>query len=1071
MTKSPHDEHYEFRDELVDRLALDLMGPKGGADELLADPPVTTYPIGVLFPRDDSDSDSDPVERSDQDADQDPDPAPDVARRELHGGDCDDSGVALTNVRRPSAMGISFAVDPAAAPTITVRVEAAKYIPVDAEGRPTAAKRAEQRSTEDEGVRWQRRPIPPKDLPIPVTTPGSVTEDVLPGLKLRVIVRKQDESGAVAVTATLINTAVAPGGRPQDELCFFQPRLTVSAPIGSGGLVERRVHGRSQDPEVDLNRLLHRHAPSFATGHGCAADWNWVAYPANRMPVDGGPCRIDQVNTEFLPTYEVLLTDSNPDIDTASLGMKWLSTAHRDDAVPALHALLSSYEEWIEERFVGAEALRSSEFAELAQEQITNCRAALKRMRSGVRLLGTNDECLKAFQLANRAMDDQRTRSMTIKHGRLDKPNEWRPFQIGFLLLCLDGIADPNHTDRGVADLLWFPTGGGKTEAYLGLIAFTVFLRRLRRGESGGGVTVFMRYTLRLLTLQQFERATALICAMERIRLEARGTDRPLGTEKISIGMWVGQSATPNDLDKAEKSLQKLRNGLPVVKENPVQLRACPWCGSVLDAHNYVVTLEPAAMVVACPNHACDFHQGLPVHVVDQTVYKARPTLVIATVDKFALIPWEERTAALFNRNRPADDTPPPELIVQDELHLISGPLGTMTGLYETMVDLAAKRPKVIASTATIRRAKAQVTALFHREVQQFPPTGLDSRDSWFSREAPGERKATRRYVGLLTPSTSQATLLVRAYAALLHNAIRIEGDEKVRDAYWTLVGYFNSLRLLAAAELQVRDDVHDRLGLLAAQEDGKSREINEPTELTSRVDASEIPKYLKDLERRLPHPDAVDVLLATNMISVGVDIDRLGLMAVMGQPQTTAEYIQATSRVGRSHPGLVVTLLNSARSRDRSHYENFVTYHSALYRQVESTSVTPFSPRARDRALHAVLIGLARLTIETARPKSGASKIARFDQELRDICAAITARAEAIDEDRAGNVREELEEIINDWHTLAESHPEDLVYEGWFGRRPALLVPYAEAENAEAFPTLTSMRDVDAESDLFEEK
>ncbi|MEU6067238.1 helicase-related protein [Streptomyces sp. NPDC047082] len=1070
MTKSRYEEHYRFRDELVYRLALDLVGPMDGSDEVLTDPPVTTYPVGVLFPR--SAHDDQEEEPSERESEQNPDQAPDVARREQRGGDLDDAGVALANLRRPSAVGITFAVDPEAAPVVTLHVDVARYVPVDAEGKPTVARHAEQRSTQDEGVRWRRERIPVEAVPVDVTVPGTLKPEIVPGLRLRTVVRDKDASGAVAVTATLVNTTQAPDDRPQDEFCFFQPRMTVVAPYGSGGLVERRVRAHSSDVEVEVSRLLYRHAPSFATGHGCAADWHWVAPPPNGVPADAGPCRVDQVRTEFVPTYEVMLTDSNPAIDTASLGMKWLATAERDEIAPALRALLSSYEAWVDERAVDAEALGGSEFAQLARDQIDNCRTALKRMRSGVERLvddrGTNEGCFEAFQLANRAMDDQRTQGETIKHGGLEEPNRWRPFQIGFVLLCLDGIADPNHEDRQIADLLWFPTGGGKTEAYLSLIAFTTFLRRLRRGESGGGVTVFMRYTLRLLTLQQFERATALICAMERIRREH---GRRLGTERISIGMWVGQSATPNDLKTAEKSLQKLRNDQSVAKENPVQLRACPWCGFALGPNDYTVTLAPAAMVVACPDESCDFHDGLPVHVVDETVYHARPTLVIATVDKFALIPWKPEAAALFNRNRPADDTPPPELVVQDELHLISGPLGTMTGLDETMVDLAAETPKVIASTATIRKAKDQGKALFHREVHQFPPTGLDSRDSWFSVEAPAHNKATRRYLGLLTPSTSQATLLVRAYSALLHHAAQVEGDDEVRDAYWTLVGYFNSLRLLAAAELQVRDDVQDRLKLLAERSGSKPRELNEPTELTSRIDASDIPKYLKDLERRLPNPEAVGVLLATNMISVGVDIDRLGLMTVMGQPQTTAEYIQATSRVGRRHPGLVVTLLNSARSRDRSHYENFVTYHSALYRQVESTSVTPFSPRARDRALHAVLVGLARLMVETARPTSAAAKVASFTDRLQDIRTAITGRARCVAEEHADDVDAELDAIIGDWHGLAEAHPDDLVYEGWFGKRPALLVPYAEAGDADAFPTLTSMRDVDAESDLFEEK
>ncbi|MEU4494768.1 helicase-related protein [Streptomyces sp. NPDC023998] len=1077
MSENGYATHYAFRDELAERVEEDLFGPTGTGHEVLGDPPVTTYPIGVLFPQELTIV---PEEEPDPEDDLDASLTADLVKGDEAGAERGDGGVSLANRRRPSAAGLTFAVDRVAAPKVNFTVAAARYIPVDAEGNSVSARRTETRTTLDDGTRWKRIHHEATPDPVDITVPGSRTLsdfDGLKGLELRVIVRQADANGWVAVTATLVNTQPADPDCPQDELCFFQPRLVVNAPAGSGGLVERRQQGRHHDEELDVMRLLYRHAPTFATGHGCAAHWDWNPPAANHMPANGEPSRIDSVRIAFVPTYEVLLTDS-PAIDSPALGMKRLSEAAPEQIVAILRELLTSYEQWIEERERDVDALRATEFDAMAGRQIELCRTALARMHSGIDRIANDPHCMEAFKLANEAMSEQRARTVWIKKGSEGEPRrdegKWRPFQIGFMLLCFDGVADPGHPDREIADLLWFPTGGGKTEAYLGLIAFTVFLRRLRRGESGGGVTVLMRYTLRLLTLQQFERAATLICAMEGIRLR-HGTR--LGTEKITIGMWVGHSATPNDLKTAASNLRKLRKDEPVATENPVQLRACPWCGTPLDASHYSVTAQPAAMLVACPNVNCDFQSGLPVHVVDETVYKARPTLIIATVDKFAMVPWRQEAAALFNRNRPTDDTPPPELIVQDELHLISGPLGTLTGLYETMVDLAANTPKVIASTATIRRAKKQGNALFRREVQQFPPTGLDARDSWFAVESPRESKATRRYMGLLAPATSQATLLVRAYAALLHHAAHTEGDEKARDAYWTLVGYFNSLRILAAADLQVRDDVEDRLKHLAEGAGVKRRELNDPTELTSRVDASAIPTYLKDLERNTPHPDAVDVLLATNMISVGVDVDRLGLMAVMGQPQTTAEYIQATSRVGRQHPGLVVTLLNSARSRDRSHYENFTAYHSALYRQVESTSVTPFSPRARDRALHAVLIGLARVTLEEARPKTAAAKVGRFVDKLDDIIRNITDRARAIDPSDAGQteadqVQNELELIVERWLAYAEEHPDDLVYEGWFKKRPALLVPFAEADGEEPpFPTLTSMRDVDAESDLFQEK
>jgi ATP-dependent helicase YprA (DUF1998 family) len=456
---------------------------------------------------------------------------------------------------------------------------------------------------------------------------------------------------------------------------------------------------------------------------------------------------------------------------------------------------------------------------------------------------------------------------------------------------------------------------------------------------------------------------------------------------------------------------------------------------------------------------------------VDEAVYDARPTLVIATVDKFASMPWRENTAALFNRDR-SDGTPPPELIVQDELHLISGPLGTLTGLYETAVDALADQPKVIASTATIRRAADQGKALFDREVQQFPPAGLDSRDSWFAVETPRAVKASRRYVGLLTPGTSQSTLLIRTYATLLHQAMRTDTSEKVRDAYWTLVGYFNSLRLLAAAELQVHDDVVSYLELLAERDGTSPRSTDGYSELTSRIDASAIPARLKQIEKRLPDKDTVDVLLATNMISVGVDVDRLGLMAVMGQPQTTAEYIQATSRVGRAHPGLVTVMLNSARSRDRSHYENFLHFHSALYREVESTSVTPFSSRARERGLHAVVVALTRILIPVARPNDAAGRIHDYLDQIQDVIKPVLmARVHGIDKDEYQATSDAFDEFVKWWADEAGYHG-GLLYEPVRGKKsPSLLKAYDdESEDAEAWSTLWSLRDVDAESALFME-
>ena len=1048
---------YDFRCRLVAYLETDLIGPATEHEEL-DEPPLDRYLTGILYPRREGNGPS-PGPDLDPDLELDLEPDDDVDAVDEDRDVEPDPPVSLANRWNPSSMGLTFAVDTRATSVLRVSVAAGRYEELLQED-PAPGTRRRWFGGEGSGSRWRRIPCGWTDLTVPLDRPGDRRIPLEQGLYLFSRMRAPDPEGRVSVTMVVVNEKVA-GMGVRDEAAYFQVQLEVRGASPTPALVPRPHEGvATSDGDVRSNLLLYRHAPVFAVGHGCSSDWK-----------DSEHNRVAVVRTTYAPAYDLQLSDSNPAISTTGMSMHALATEPRRRVLVSLGAMVDGYQRWVEEQHPDVDRVLAGDASlqETAREHLAQAGLACERIRDGIELLRTVDHAWDAFVLANRAMQIQFTRSEWIREGSPpggpgagDDRHRWRPFQLAFILLNLPGIAGPGSEDRRLVDLLWFPTGGGKTEAYLGLIAFTIFLRRLRN-EHGGGVTALMRYTLRLLTIQQFQRASLLITACESLRRQ----DRRLGPDPISIGLWVGRGATPLTREETGEALSRLGRGVPLDAGSPVQVHACPWCGRALGYPNYSLAGMDRQLVIACGNADCEFGQGLPIAVVDDDVYAQRPTLIIATVDKFASLPWRAEVSELFNIGHPE---PPPELIIQDELHLIAGPLGTLTGLYETAVDELCTRdgvpPKIVASTATIRRAADQALALYGRQVRQFPPPGLDARDSYFAVERPATERGTRRYLGLSAAGVSQTTLMVRVYGALLQAAAEISGPDAARDPYWTLVGYFNSLRVLGAAELQVRDDVEDRIGLLAHRSGRAPRIVEQRIELTSREASSEIAKHLLAMSGTYPDEQALDVILATNMISVGVDIDRLGLMVVMGQPPTTAEYIQATSRVGRQHPGLVVTLLNPGKSRDRSHYEAFRGYHSALYRLVEATSVTPFSPRARDRALHAVLVALARQQIPELRQNDAAGSIASFGAALEGVIDRICARVEAVDQGAVVATRRHLREIADRWMRRA-SRPGELSFRS---RDPAaaLLGDAIGGDEGEVFPTMWSLRDVDAETHLY---
>jgi hypothetical protein len=908
------------------------------------------------------------------------------------------------------------------------------------------------------------------------------------------------------LTFTMINRHEGARENVRNEDCFFQVSFSVKANENSIFPYKLAASKTDQDDERS-NQLLFRKKKTFAVGHGCSPSWP-----------DDDSAFVSSITTEAIPSYEIKPIVPN-DLKNVALQMFNMSDLVKGDITENLILLNSEYERWINEQEEIAKKELKGDFLNTAIRHIESCQACLRRMKEGVELLRSNKKVNRAFRLMNKAMLLQQlhygieTRNWIVEKGSITGleqgtiPNindsktwqknpdgslrvgSWRPFQIAFILINLHSMFDARHPDRQIVDLIWFPTGGGKTEAYLGLSAFTIFLRRLK-DKTDSGTSVLMRYTLRLLTAQQFQRAAALICACEKIRDE---NTEELGPDRITIGLWVGE-LTPNKRigDKgAVTILNKMSQGRET--DNPFVVLKCPWCGSQMglikgtrkdEIKGYKIRKveNHDTVVFKCDNEReCDFSLEefrLPLLVIDEDIYDFSPTLLIGTVDKFAMLPWKPEARTLFGFVGNKRKTPP-ELIIQDELHLISGPLGSMVGLYETMIEELCTanniKPKIIASSATISRAKEQINSLYGRGVENvniFPAQCLSAGDSFFAYEEKNSDNAPGRlYVGVFASALpSHATAQVRVVSALLQSVKSIHvADEKMRDPYWTAMTYFNSIRELGHAATLIRADITEYLNSIYIRKKitGNDRRfINVDRELTSRINSSQITDILEELLKEYPKEKyPIDICLATNMISVGVDIPRLGLMTVIGQPKTTSEYIQATSRVGRSKkgPGIVFTIYNCSKPRDRSHFEHFQEYHSKIYSKVEPTSVTPFSPPARERALHAILVGLIRFYSEQNRELPNPFPTKEIVQKVSDI---IFHRVSEIDKEEIQKTIEMLERRLEQW-----KHNLPIIY-GSFKQTDNLPLMYPAGSNPpesiklRAWATPTSMREVDATCD-----
>lgn len=1038
------------RDQLVKELQLDLVGPSGDEAEVLLRSPLRTYLCGAVYPKNFRPMD----------------------------GEVDDSDdpLELTSKFYPSAVGLSAIAKVGS--QLVARAGFSRYVGPSAEGQ------------------WTRK-RESLTLTVDSVEGGNRQQVEIDGVELMLETRSEIAgSGLIQLTAMLVNRNQS-AEQSSDELgsqqTVFQAQieLVASVPFDSmegTGALEREETSRLGDEEEDL-RFLYRSASSLAHGHGVAVSWDMSH---------------KRIWTETVPTALVHSLRADGDqFSQESLSLEQL--ARGEGRSLALNEIVAGYEAWTARLSERLKKISASDPSHAATQRILVRQSeCLARMKSGLARLEDDQVSSEAWTLGVLTM-----KRLFERRAKLDLPNgsdftasvptaRFRAFQVAFALLILPGLGDATTADdtRDMVDLLWFPTGGGKTEAYLFIALMEIFSRRLRNPRERATV-VLSRYTYRMLAFDQFSRAAGAMCAAEIVRLEHPELKEG---HPITIGLWIGDNQTPNRLKAIDTPVPNERRAwrdrwsdrteasdgiaFPVV--------SCPWCRTELEfGRSFLrVSEADADMRIYCPSSKCEFSQsqsgaGLPIAVVDEHLYASCPAMVIATVDKLAMVAtWDPSNGP--NLLAGADvDSEGISLLVFDELHLLSGPLGTLAALNEIAIEAIIRsgasghrRPKVIASTATIRTADAQVKSLLGRALRTFPVSGDDPDDSyWATRD---DRPETARlYCGTITSGSTWQALYVYAQSSLMAHAAEL--PSAAQDPYWTSVVYTQTLREHGRAVGLLVDDVRNRLRQNARLDEKgqplESRQVLNVRELRGDKIGGRLPVELERLRirhdpTRLGSPDEVrrldrlpvDAVVTTNLIQVGVDVPRLGLMIFLGQPKGTAEYIQASSRVGRSPsaPGLILTLFQHTKPRDRSHYETFHSYHQALYRAVEPISITPFAKPALERSARSVLAAVGRHGIDRSFGRSeGAGMVGSNEDALgvlaRSFMGAVAARG-AVNQDEISSF---VDVLLGQWKARSKTM-RTLTWSERTGQIARLLRQRFDASSVDAWPYDTSLRSVE---------
>jgi hypothetical protein len=893
---------------------------------------------------------------------------------------------------------------------------------------------------------------------------------------------------------------------PKDKFSLLKEKVNqlscfqIEVRIESGNLVPFRnykAHLYKTDEDKMLD-YLYRDKLAFGIGHNTACNWENSQSP--KIP--------QWIQSTFLPEYDVKNQSSETDkIKGDILNIKNLSVYNSDteSIISNLTQVAKAYKNWIEEES------KSANGNELGLKNIEKCEQIYDRIINGVKLLSENQNALRAFQLSNTAIYLQffqsqqhfskkkegfevweRSKPLQNKFQDYrtlpfpsDRIPEWRPFQLAFILQCLASFVEENSNEKELIDLLYFPTGGGKTEAYLAVSAFLIFWRRIQYPDSYDGVNIIIRYTLRLLSAQQFERASKLILACEFIR--SNHTD--LGDKPVSIGFWVGKQTIPNYLNDGREKLEYAQNKLNQGNQyiiNPFQLSNCQWCNTKIisrinekDKAHQIGHRTNGQLKSHCLNNACHFSEqngGLPIVLIDEDIYLNPPTILFATVDKFASLAWKGESTKFFNNG----SNRKPELIIQDELHLLNGTLGSLVGLFENALLQLCDNPKIIASTATVKNVDKQIQGLYGREARIFPQYATNSDDTFFSKVI---EESKRKYIGILPTGKTTVVTNLQLLASLLFARLEVwkkSSDKKEVDNFWTILSYFKSLKEIGRFSNKINSELKPIIKQLQvrylnnnlhSERSNYSKLSYRNIELTSRIPNEKIKKNLDKLEiefnGNINEHKAYDLVLATNMISVGLDVSRLGLMIMNGMPPNTAEYIQASSRVARKNEGLVITLYDPFNSRDLSYFEDFIQFHKTFYKQVEPLSVTPFAENALDKMLFTLILAYFRHTTPyTANNAATALIDDKVKNELRNNLLQLFQNHHFAQNDLK-LITEKIDNILRDWKYKIDAQ-KDLKY-FWRGHpKDSLIVPIQEKKNDDdTLTAMQSMRSVEPSTEI----